>query len=244
MQLITGAPDAQYGDKSSLVVNATTESALGAAKPFGSVEANGGIFRHLRRECHVGYGTAKFGNFIALDAMRTGHFLDTPEFLPIHDIGNTETIFDRLDYNPDGRDAFHLNMFLARNWFQVPNNYDQLSQDQKQRVLTWNIAPGLQHTFGSSTLLTVNPFRRRDQVNYYASRDPFDDTPVTESQNRFLTNWGVKADLTIVHKNHSFKFGTQMQQTRLEENFAWASPARRSIRFASRPEAWRWLFPA
>ena len=30
MELITGAPDAQYGDKSSLVVNATTKSGLGA----------------------------------------------------------------------------------------------------------------------------------------------------------------------------------------------------------------------
>ncbi len=59
---------------------------------------------------------------------------------------------------PTSRDAFHLNLFLARNWFQVPNSYDQLSQDQKQRVLTWNVAPGYQHTFGSATLLTVNPF--------------------------------------------------------------------------------------
>ena len=43
---------------------------------------------------------------------------------------------------------------------------------------------------------------------------------MTESQNRFLTNWGTKADVSTVHKNHSFKFGTQLQQTRLEENFA------------------------
>src|SRR5579863_7367173 len=34
MEIITGAPDAQYGDKSSLVVNATTKSGLGA-RPFG-----------------------------------------------------------------------------------------------------------------------------------------------------------------------------------------------------------------
>src|ERR1700730_6829921 len=35
LQLITGAPDAQYGDKSSLVVNATTKSSLGS-RPLGS----------------------------------------------------------------------------------------------------------------------------------------------------------------------------------------------------------------
>ena len=49
-----------------------------------------------------------------------------------------------------------MNLFLARNWFQVPNSYDQLSQDQKQRVMTWNVAPGYQHTFGSAALLTIN----------------------------------------------------------------------------------------
>jgi len=219
MQLITGAPDAQYGDKSSLVVNATTKSGLGA-HPFGSLEGVVGSFGTYGENATFGWGSAKLGNFIAINGIRTGHFLDTPEFLPFHDIGNSENIFDRSDWIPSGRDAFHLNIFLARNWFQVPNSYDQLLQDQKQRVLTYDVAPGYQHTFGSATLLTVNPFVRRDQVNYYGSRDPFDDTPVTESQNRFLTNYGVKADVSTSHKRHNLKFGTQVQQTRLLENFS------------------------
>jgi hypothetical protein len=219
MQLITGAPDAQYGDKSSLVVNATTMSGLGSAQPFGSVEAYGGSFGTWGENATLGYGTAKFGNFIALNGVRTGHFLDTPEYTPFHDIGNNETLFDRLDYQPDGRSAYHLNLFAARNWFQVPNSYDQLGQDQKQRVLTWNVAPGYQHTFNSSSLLTINTFVRHDQVNYYGSRNPLNDTPATVEQLRFLMNWGAKADYSMVHKNHSFKFGTQLQQTRLNENF-------------------------
>ncbi|HTW66986.1 MAG TPA: TonB-dependent receptor [Bryobacteraceae bacterium] len=218
MQLITGAPDAQYGDKSSLVVNATTKSGLGA-QPFGSIEAEAGSFGTYGENATFGWGTAKFGDFLAINGLRTGHFLDTPEFEPFHDIGNNENIFDRIDFIPDGRDAFHLNLFVARNWFQVPNSYDQLAQDQKQRVLTYDVAPGYQHTFGSTSLLTVNSFVRRDQVNYYGSRDPFDDTPVTESQNRFLTNYGVKADVSMTHGRHNFKFGTQVQQTRLLENF-------------------------
>jgi hypothetical protein len=219
MQLITGAPNAQYGDKSSLVVNATTKSGLGA-HPYGSLETQVGSFGTYGGSATFGWGSAKLGNFSALNGVRTGHFLDTPEFLPFHDIGNSENIFDRVDFVPTGRDAFHLNLFLARNWFQVPNSYDQLPQDQKQRVLTFDVAPGYQHTFGSTTLLSVNSFARRDQVNYYASRDPFNDTPVTESQNRFLTNYGVKADISTTHKRHNLKFGTELQQTRLLENFS------------------------
>ena len=167
MELITGAPEAQYGDKSSLVVNAVTKSGLGAQRPFGSFETGWGSFGTYTESGTFGMGSAKFGDFLAVNAVRTGHFLDTPEFLPIHDIGNNESIFDRIDYMLSPRDSLHLNLFMARNWFQVPNSYDQLSQDQKQRVMTWNVAPGYQHTFGSTTLLTVNPFVRRDQVNYY-----------------------------------------------------------------------------
>src|SRR5579885_3615836 len=188
MDIITGAPDAQYGDKSSLVVNATTKSGLGA-RPFGSLEAGWGSFGTWGENAAFGFGSATWGNFIAIDGIRTGRFLDSPEFLPLHDIGNNETVFDRLDYQP-GRDSFHLNLFAVRNWFQVPNSYDQLSQDQVQRVLTWNIAPGFQHLFGTATLLTANLFIRKDQVNYYSSRNPLNDTPATESQNRFLMNWG------------------------------------------------------
>jgi hypothetical protein len=221
MELITGSPDAEYGDKSSLVVNATTKSGLGQ-QPFGSFETSWGTFGSYDESATFGIGGPKFGEFVALNGVRTGHFLDTPELLPIHDIGNNESIFDRVDYQPDDHDILHLDLFVARNWFQIPNSYDQLSQDQKQRVLTWNVAPGYQHTFGAKTLLTVNPYVRRDQVNYYPSADPFDDTPITVSQLRFLTNYGVKADVSSIHGRHNLKFGTELQQTRLDETFSMA----------------------
>jgi hypothetical protein len=199
-------------------VNATTRSGLGQ-KPFGNFEAFGGSFGTYSENATLGFGGAKFGNFLALNAVRSGHFLDTPEVVTIHDIGNSGNIFDHIDYMASGRDAFHVNLFLARNWFQVANDYDQLLQDQKQRVLTWSIAPGYQRTFGANTLLTINPYARRDQVNYYGSRNPFQDSPVTLSQKRFLTNWGVKADLSSIKGRHVLKIGTQIQQTRLAERF-------------------------
>jgi Outer membrane cobalamin receptor protein len=219
MELISGSPDAQYGDKSSLIVNATTRSGLGAPKAFGEIQSQWGSFGTWGGSATFGFGGPKYGNFIALNSVRSGHFLDTPELLPIHDRGNNESIFDHFDWQPNTANAFHLNLFTARNWFQVPNSYDQLSQDQKQRVLTWSVAPGYQRTFNAHTLLTVNPYVRRDQLNYYSSRDPFADTPVTAAQGRFLTNYGVKTDISYVRGRHDFKFGTQIQQTRLLENF-------------------------
>ncbi|HKE25472.1 MAG TPA: TonB-dependent receptor [Bryobacteraceae bacterium] len=218
MELITGMPSAQYGDKTSLVVDAATKSGLGH-KPFGQFDATYGSFGDIAEEASIGMGGAKFGNFSVFDTDRSGRFLDSPEFYPMHDIGNNETIFDRVDYQPGGQDVFHLDLFAARNWFQIPNTYDQPNQDQRQRVLSFNIAPGYQHTFGAKTLITVNPWVRRDFVNYYSSRNPFADLPATLSQDRHLLNWGVRADVSSAIGHHTFKAGTEEKQTRLYENF-------------------------
>jgi len=219
MEVTTGTPDAEFGDKSSLVAQITTRSGLGAPKMFGNVEANYGTFGTAGGSVGLGFGSAKYGNFIAADGVRSGRFLDSPEYTPIHDIGNNQTVFDRLDYEPTGKDAIHLNLFAARNWIQNPNSYDQLTQDQHQRVLTWSIAPGYQHTVNAHTLITVNPYIRKDQFNYYASRDPFDDTPATQNQNRQLMNWGVRADVSTTKGRHNLKYGVDLKQTRLLENF-------------------------
>ena len=125
---------------------------------FGSFAAQYGSFGSVGEEATLGLGGPKFGNFLSANSERSGRFLDTPEFRPLHDVGNSETIFDRLDWQPNGTDSFHLNLLAARNWFQVPNTLDQPNQDQRQKVLTYNIAPGYQHAFGAGAVLTINTF--------------------------------------------------------------------------------------
>src|SRR6267142_6488061 len=188
MEIVTGTPNAEFGDKTSLVVNATTRSGLGLTRPRGGVLAQYGSFGTPSVEANVGVGGPRAGWFIAANGLRSGRFLDTPEFQPIHAIGNSANTFNRFDFVPGTKDALHVNVFLARNWFQTPNSLDQLSQDQRQKIVTFNLAPGYQHTFSSTTLLTINPFVRQDRVHYYPSPDPADDSPATLSQNRRLTN--------------------------------------------------------
>ena len=221
MELITGSQPAEFGDKTSLVVNATTRSGLGQ-RPHGSFNAQYGSFGTVAEESSIGGGTSRFGVFAVFNALRSGRFLDTPEFRPIHAVGNNGSAFVRLDFLASAKDSLHLNLFSARNWFQVPNTFDQKfnSQDQRQKVVTFNIAPGWQHTFGSTLLLTVSPFVRKDEVNYYPSRGFAQDTPVTVSQNRGLTNWGVRSDLAWVKGIHNVKAGVQATETRLEERFS------------------------
>jgi len=221
MEVTTGTPAAEFGDKTSLVADITTRSGLNTPHTFGSVTSQYGSFGTAGGDISLGFGNARYGNFIALDGVRTGHFLDTPEFQTYHDIGNNESIFDRFDFQPGPKDVLHLNIFLARNWFQLPNDLDQVAsgQDQHQRVLTWNIAPGYQKTLSPNTLLTINPYIRKDQVNFYPSRDPFADFPATQSQSRQLLNYGVRADITTTKGRHNLKYGIDLKQTRLLENF-------------------------
>jgi hypothetical protein len=92
MEVTTGTPEAEFGDKTSLVAQVTTRSGLGLGRITGNVDANYGSFGNVGGSVGLGFGGPKFGNFITLDGLRTGRFLDTPEFTPFHDKGNNETI--------------------------------------------------------------------------------------------------------------------------------------------------------
>lgn len=222
MEIDTGTPEAEFGDKSSLIAQIVTRSGLGKGRLFGNVDGTYGSFGTSTGSIGLGLGSDKIGNFLAIDGVRSGRFLDTPEFRPIHDIGNSESFFDRVDYQLSSADVFHLNLFAARNWFQIPNSLDQaqVAQDQKQKVFTWSIAPGYQHTFSPTALLTVNPYIRKDQLDYFPSPSPLlRDLPSTQSQNRHLLNWGVKSDLALTSGHNSLKFGLDLKQTRLFESF-------------------------
>ena len=219
VEAVTGAPSAEFGDKTSLVVVTTTRSALGADQMFGSFHTQYGSFGSPGVEATLGTGTKRFGNFLALSGTRTGRFMDTPEFRPYHAIGNAQTIFDRLDFQPSAKQTVHLKILAMRNWFQVPNTLDQPAQDQRQRATTGNAALGWTLAPTPSTVWSINPFVRQDRVHYFPSPDAAGDTPITLGQDRHLTNWGFRSDLSVMRGRHNLKFGGQAMQTKLKENF-------------------------
>ena len=53
MELTTGSPDAEFGDKTSLVAQITTRSGLGAKRVFGNVEARYGSFGTAGGTCRA-----------------------------------------------------------------------------------------------------------------------------------------------------------------------------------------------
>ena len=88
LEVIAGAPPAEYGDKTSLMINVTTRSGIGETTPHGSVDASYGAFGSVQGGSDFDYGGQKWGNFIAVSGLNIGRFLDPPEFSVMHDKGN------------------------------------------------------------------------------------------------------------------------------------------------------------
>jgi Carboxypeptidase regulatory-like domain/TonB-dependent Receptor Plug Domain len=124
LEVIDGAPPAEYGGKTSVVIDVTTRSGQGMTTPHGTVTADYGTFGSVNGGFNLGYGGEKWGNFISVDGLNSSRFLDPPEFVVMHDKGNEENIFDRLDYQLTPGDSIHLNLGFSRSWFQTPNSYD------------------------------------------------------------------------------------------------------------------------
>ena len=78
MEVIEGAPPAEYGDKTSLVIDVTTRSGQGVTTPHGSVTTSYGTFGTVNGGFDLAYGGQKWGNFISANGLNTGRFLDRP----------------------------------------------------------------------------------------------------------------------------------------------------------------------
>lgn len=222
LEVIGGAPPAEYGEKTSLVIKVTTRSGLGQKQPTGSVTTSYGSFGTVNGAVNLAIGGDKWGNFISANGLNTGRFLDPPEFQVMHAKGNQQNVFDRVDYQLSKVDTLQLNLEFTRSWFQQPNSFDAeaVNQDQRAKIQTYNVAPTWTHQFGSNALFTFGGFARHDQFNYYPSANPFADQPETLSQNRKLTNLGLRSDFSYVKGIHNIKTGITFQHTPLTENFA------------------------
>jgi len=241
LEAVSGGPPAEYGDKTSLVIKVTTRSGLGVTKPTGSVFSSYGSFGSVTGGFRLAFGGQKWGNFIAANGLNTSRFLDPPELRAIHDKGNEENLFDRVDYNVTSADSIHTNFQYTRSWFQTPNTIDNLNagildpvtnaqlpaQDQRAQINTFNIAPVWTRLISTTTLFTFGGFVRQDQFNYYPSGNVFADgtgfipggSSATLNQQRKLTNAGLRTDVSYVKGKHNVKAGVTFQHTFLTENF-------------------------
>ena len=233
LEVIEGAPPAEYGDKTSLVIVGTTRSGQGVTTPTGSVTLSYGSFGSANLAVDLAYGGANWGNFVAVNGLQSGRFLDAPEFAVYHDKGNELNLFDRYDKVLSSVSTIHVNGQYTRSWFQSPNSYDTEFgykaggltpglTDQRSKIETINFAPAYTHTINDSTIFNFSPYVRRDSYHYYPSNNLLADLgPIQQeavAQQRSLTNLGVRSDLSYVKGRNNVKLGGMYAQTFLREN--------------------------
>jgi hypothetical protein len=239
VEVISGAPPAEFGDKTSVVIKVTTRSGLDTPKPTGNIYTSYGTFGTTNTGFNLAAGGKKAGDFIAGNFLDTNRFLDPPEFKAIHDQGNEANFFNRADYRFNQADSAQLNLGYTRSWFQTPDSYDALDPaqfgapqtasslpetDQRSRIGTFNVSPTWTHVVNQETVLNTGLFVRKDQFDYYPSRNPLSDLgPAnlqreTVAQSRSLMNFGVRSDVSWSKGGQNMKAGVTYQQTLLRES--------------------------
>ncbi len=245
LEVISGAPPAEFGGKTSLVIVATTRSGQGVTTPTGQINASFGSFGSATGGFDLSYGGKNWGNFIEADGLNTGRFLDPPEFVVVHDKGNEENIFDRVDYSFSSTDSIHWDLNYSRSWFQTPNALQNLNvqnvvngtgagisptvgsvgnTDQASKINTFNISPTYTHIISNDSVLNVGAYIRKDLYGYFPSANPLADLGPSNlqtssvSQYRTLTNAAIHADYSYVKGVNNLKAGVQYGQTFLREH--------------------------
>jgi hypothetical protein len=249
IEVISGAPPAEYGGKTSLVIVATTRSGEGVTKPTGSISTSYGSFGSATGGFDLAYGGKNWGNFMEADGLNTGRFLDPPEFTVFHDKGNEQNVFDRMDYTITPADSIHLDMNYSRSWFQTPNAYDNLNvenvvggsggsaspafgnvgnTDQRSKIETINISPTYTRVINNYSVFNLGAFLRRDDYNYFPSDNPLADLGPSNlqtasiAQYRTLTNTAVHSDFDYV-KGITLKLALSTVRPSCANTTAWAS---------------------
>jgi hypothetical protein len=244
IEVISGAPPAEYGGKTSLVIVATTRSGQGVAKPTGSISGSYGNFGSATGSFDLAYGGKNWGNFLEVDGLNTGRFLDPPEFAVFHDKGNEENTFDRVDYTLTPADSVHLDLNYSRSWFQNPNAFENLNvqnvvsggttpspafgivgdTDQRSKIGTFNIAPTYTHVIDNNAVFNLTLFARKDLYHYYPSSNPLADRGPADLQtssiyqNRSLLDAGGHAEFTYTKGHNNIKAGAEYDSTFLREH--------------------------
>jgi Carboxypeptidase regulatory-like domain len=220
MEVIYGNVPAEYGEKIGAVVNLVTKSGLNS--PFHG-DVYGGASRYATYEggLELGGGSRNFAAFASLDGSTSDRFLDPVNFDNLHDTGDTQRGFLRLDYAADDlRDQVRLTALVGRTNRDVPNTFTQQDAGQAEQVRSrdQNYNLGWTHLLSPRATLEASAFGR---VSTFSLLPSAGDTPVTATSHRSLDNYGLNAAVTwSPGSHHDVKVGGVLKRFPIDETFS------------------------
>jgi hypothetical protein len=219
IEIIYGNVPAEFGEKIGAVINLTTKSGLGTGAPKSEAYVGWSKFATMEAGASVGGGSQTFGYFGSVNASRSDRFLDPVNFDNLHNQGNTQRGFLRLDFQtPDAKSSFRLTTLVGQTQRDVPDTITQglAGQDQNVRSRDENVSGGWQKILSPFSILEVIAFGR---LSKYALHSSANDTPVTATSDRSLNNFGLSPSLTWTNAQNEIKVGGTYKRFPIHEHF-------------------------
>lgn len=220
VELFTGNIPAEFGNKVSAVVNVTSKTGLGTGRLLGgSIAVSGAGFDTLSQVTQLAGEKGKLGFTFSLNTMKSNRYLDQVSLDNMHNGGNSQRAFSRLDYQAGAHDVLRLNLLAGRSSFELANLRSQQAHgmDERQELRDVSAALGWVHTFNANTLWSSNSSYRTTVAQLFPSAGDF---PVTAAQARHLSTVTLLNQLGIVRGRHNIRFGVDVQHFPVSENFS------------------------
>ncbi len=219
LELYTGDVPAEFGSKVSGVAAISTRSAAGSGRRlFGNTQISAAQFDTLQNVTQAGGESGRFAWFASISTVKTHRFLDQVSFDNLHNGGNTERGFLRLDWQAGARDTLHFNAMAGRSSFELANLRSQqaVGMDQRQLLrdlsvwVRWNrlLSP-------SSTWESTIAYRPTVAYLFPSAAD----IPVSASQARHLTTVTFANRFNRIAGPHTIRGGIDVQHFPVSENF-------------------------
>jgi len=226
LDLYTGNVPAEFGNKVSGVAVVTTRTGLNSSRLFqGSHQVSLAQFDTLSSQTQFTGGTGRIGYFASFNAMKSNRFLDSVSLDNLHNGGNLQRAYSRLDYQATPRDIFRLGLMSGRSSFQLANLRSQHAnlQNQRQALEDLSVSTAWLRTLDARSTFEVNASFRNAFARLFSSPG---DTPVTAHQARRLGTYNFNARYNRVSGIHTWRGGVDYQRFPLREhfNFAITSP--------------------
>ena len=198
MELMTGSPDAEFGDKTSLVAQCHDAFRPGnGAALFGNVDLTYGSLRHRGGSVGIGFGSAKVGNFLAVGRHPERPVSGHSRVHPLSRHGQ------QRDHLRPSRLAAGRRRTLCTSTCspRATGSRSPTTTTSCRRISTSACSPGTSPRATSTPSTphpadhqSVHPQGRVHLLRAAAIRSPI--RPPRRTQSRQLLNWGVRSDLS------------------------------------------------
>lgn len=216
LEIQRGSYGAEYGDRTYGVFNVVPRSGF-ERNNEGELVTSLGNFYQTNDQVNFGSHTNRFAYFTSFNFNRSNYGLQTPVGDILHDAENGYGGYASLLFNRDAKNQFRLVTSLRRDYYQIPNDFEQ------QSVCPQVVPPGAicsirdgQHeadafvnfswvrTISPNLYLTVSPFYHFNGANLDGGLEDF---PISATDHHESMYAGLQSTFQVNFAKNNFQAG-------------------------------------